>query len=37
MATNCYDITYLIWEASVTGKRFYRWKKMSGMMKEVMR
>ncbi|VFT73169.1 AraC family transcriptional regulator [Klebsiella aerogenes] len=26
MATNCYDITYLIWEASVTGKRFYRWK-----------
>ncbi len=26
MATNCYDITYLIWKASVTGKRFYRWK-----------
>lgn len=36
MATNCYDITYLIWEASVTGKRFYAGK-MSGMMKEVMR
>lgn len=25
MATNCYDITYLIWEARATGKRFYRW------------
>ena len=25
MATNCYDITYLTWEARATGKRFYRW------------
>ncbi|MFU8943654.1 AraC family transcriptional regulator, partial [Klebsiella pneumoniae] len=25
MATNCYDITYLIREARATGKRFYRW------------
>ncbi|VFS38418.1 Uncharacterised protein [Serratia liquefaciens] len=25
MATNCYDITYLIRETRATGKRFYRW------------